>query len=127
MPSLDQRLGLVVARQCGIAQSFGHVAVHHAFAGNKTQLASECFLEQRVHRLRIDRAIDARRGRAVADQRVAEHARDRAGVCLVGEGFLGGIDVVVDPLQQLLARRSDHLGLHIVHMGVDEAGRENAA
>jgi len=48
-------------------------------------------------------------------------------VCLVGEGFLGGIDVVVDPLQQLLARRSDHLGLHIVHMGVDEAGRENAA
>jgi hypothetical protein len=54
-------------------------------------------------------------------------ARDGAGVGLVGEGFLGWIDVVVDPLQQLLARRRDHLGLHIVHMGVYEAGRQDAA
>ena len=48
-------------------------------------------------------------------------------MCLVGESFLGRIDVVVHPLQQLLARRSDHLGLHIVHMRVDEARREDAA
>src|SRR6478735_3737854 len=58
MPSLDQRLGLVVARLRGIAQSFGHVAVHHAFAGDEKQVTLESLLEQGVHRLRIDRAID---------------------------------------------------------------------
>src|SRR6478672_7060707 len=46
MPSLDQRLGLVVARLRGIAQSFGHVAVHHAFAGDEKQVALESLLEQ---------------------------------------------------------------------------------
>jgi hypothetical protein len=46
---------------------------------------------------------------------------------LIGECFLGGIDVVVHPLQKVLAWGGNHLGLNIVHVGVDEARREDAA
>jgi hypothetical protein len=127
MPCVDQRLGLVVAGLRCVARRFRHVAIHHAFAGDEPQIALQRFLKQRVDRLRIDRAINARRGRAVADELVAEDGGNLARVGLVRKGLLRGIDIIVDPLQKLFAGRRNHLALHIVHMRVDEARRQDAA
>jgi hypothetical protein len=127
MPFLDQGLGLVITAFGGVAQRLRHVPVHHAFAGDDPHVALQGFGEQSVDRLRIDRAIDAGRGRAVAQQRLAEERGDRARMGLVGESFLNGIDVVLNPLQELLAGRGDDLALHVVDVGIDEARAEDAA
>ena len=127
MPCVDQRFGLVVTELRGVVQCFRHVAVHHAIASDEPQVALQRFLKQCIDRLRIDSAINARRGRAVADEFVAENARNGARMRLVGEGLLRGIDVIIDPLQKLFAGRRDHLALRIVHMRVEEARREDAA
>jgi hypothetical protein len=94
-------------------QCFRHVAVHNA--GDEPQVALQRFLKQYIDRLRIDSAINARRGRAVADEFVAENARNGARMRLVGEDLLRGIDVIIDPLQKLFADLCDHLALRIVH------------
>ena len=104
MPRVNQQLGLVVAGLGGIAQRFRHVAIHHAFAGDEPKVALQRFLKQRIDGVRVDRVTNARRGRAVADQFVAEDARDSAGVRLFSKGLLRGIDVVGDPVR--LARQA---------------------
>ena len=74
----------------------------------------------------MHRAEYQRRGGAVADEFVAEHARGRARDLLVGEGLLGRIGVIVEPVEQLFALRADDSGLDVVDVGVDEARRDQA-
>ena len=75
----------------------------------------------------MHRAEHQRGGGAVADELVAEHARGVAGDRFVGEGLLGDVGVVVEPVEQLLALRADDAGLHIVDVGVDKARRDERA
>ena len=85
-------------------------------------------LHQRVDRMRV-RGAEGQRGRhAVAQQLVEEdsgHARRACAV--VGKARLVREGVVLQPGQQALGGRADHVGLRKVHVQVDEARREDAA
>jgi hypothetical protein len=73
------------------------------------------------------RRAAASNGRAVAQELVAEGIRHAPRMRGIREGLLGHIGVVLEPVEQLPARRRDHAGLRIVHMGVDEARNDQAA
>eukprot|EP01032_Pedospumella_encystans_P022488 gene22488-25482_t len=62
-----------------------------------------------------------------AQQLVEEELGGGGGVRRVLELALGREGVGVQPGQQAGRRRGDHVGLRIVHMGVDEAGRDHLA
>ena len=42
----------------------------------------------------------------------------------VGEGLFGGVNVPIEPFQQLRAVRCDPIELRIMDMGIDEAGHD---
>ena len=45
----------------------------------------------------------------------------------VGEGFLGREGVAREPVEELQSLGADDAGLHVMDMGVDETGRDQAA
>ena len=108
VPARDQRLGVVVALLRGVAQLVRRVAVHQHLAGDDPHAAALGLGEQRIDRLRIDRAEHQRRGRAVAQELVAEHLRHRGRVRRILERHLGRKSVAVEPVEQLLAVGGDH-------------------
>ncbi len=74
----------------------------------------------------MDRREDERAGRPVAQQFVEEEGGDLVGMRAVREGGLGGIDMALEPLQQLPAVRGDAGDLRIMDVRVDEAGDDQA-
>ena len=79
VPFGDQRLRLVVARLRRVAQRLGRVAVHQHLAGGQPEAELLGLLEQHVDRMRMDGAVDAARGDAVAQVLAQEGAGDRCG------------------------------------------------
>ena len=59
-------------------------------------------------------------GGAVAQQLVDKKLRDLRGVVGIGKLALHGKGISGEPLQQLLAKCADHLGLRIVDVGIDK-------
>ncbi len=124
VPAFDQRLAVGVAGFGGVGQVVRRVAVHQYLAGDHPQVALFAGIEEGVHRFLVHTAEHQRGGGAVAQQFLEKHLGDFAGVRGVAEGALGGEGVGIEPVQQLLAVGSDHAGLRIVDMGVDETGRD---
>ncbi|CAJ8478652.1 Uncharacterised protein [Burkholderia pseudomallei] len=124
VPAGDQLGAVVVARLRGVAQELGAVAVHQHLARDHPQAARLARAEQRVGRLLVHRAVDERRRRAAREQRIEEELGDVARMRGIGEAPLGRERVAVEPRQQARRRRGDHFGLRIVHVRVDEAGRD---
>ena len=124
VPLRDQGLQLVVARLRRVAQPVGRVAIHQHLAGGQPQSELLRLLEQRVDRLRMNGAVDAARGDAVAQILLQEDAGDVAGKFLVGEFELGGIGVFVQPVEKLRAVGRDHRRLREMDVAVDEARRD---
>ena len=118
---LDQRLALVVAALRIVGQRRRRVAVHHHLAGDHARVAALGLREEGVDRFRMDRAIDHRRRRALAEQFVEEEAGDCVGMRGIGELLLLDERVFLQPLEQLRAIGADDPRLRIVDMRVDEA------
>ena len=72
------------------------------------------------------RAVDGRRGGAVAQDLVQEEPGDARRVCGIGELLLLDEGVTVEPLEQLRAIGRDHPRLRIVDVGIDQAGQDQA-
>ena len=127
MPALDQRAAVGLGAWHVVAQVVGRVAVHQHLAGDHLHAALAGGGEQRVHTGHVHRGEHHRRGAAVGQQGVGEqrgrHLRHR-GVGMAGFGREG---VGVEPIQQLGAPAGDHIHLRAMHMGVDEAGQQQAA
>ena len=68
VPPPDQRLALVIAALRRVEQGRRRVAVHQHLAGNHQRAELLGRSEQRVDGVWVDRAVDRRRGGAVAHQ-----------------------------------------------------------
>ena len=121
MPAPDERRALVVPALCGVEQVVGRVAIHQDLAGDHQGAVAVRFLEERVDRLRMDRAVHGGRRRPGPQQFAEEQRRDGLRMCLVGELPLRDEGVFVQPREQLFAIGADHLHLRIMDVGVDEA------
>ncbi len=126
-PALNQRLALVVAALRRIGERYGRVAIHHHLAGDHARAAPFALGEERVDRLGVDGAIDARRRRALAEQLVEEEARHRLAVAEIGEFLLLDEGVFLQPIEKLRAVGADDAGLGIMDVRVDEAGHDELA
>ena len=49
------------------------------------------------------------------------------GDCRISKGLFGDEGVFVEPVEQLVPLRADNPGLHIVDVGIDETGRDQAS
>ncbi len=124
MPALDERLRVVVAALRGIAQGFGRVSIHEAFAGDATHAAFRDGLEERIHGLGMHGA-ERRHGRgAVAQAFIEKRAGDAARMRRVRELLFGDEGVFFQPVEQLLAVGAHDLQLRVMNMAIDEA-RQN--
>ena len=127
MPALDEGLGVGVGALCGVAERGRRAPVHQHLAGDHARVAAVGLGEEGLRRLRVHRAVDRRRGGAVARQLVQEEAGHRGGVRRLGEAQLLGEGVALQPVHELRAVGSDDLGLGKMDMGVDEARQDEAA
>ncbi len=121
VPAFDERLRLVVAALSRVPQPLRRIAVHHHLARRHAQTALLGAGEKRVHRLRMDGAVDRRRRGAVAQALIEKMLGYRARIVRVREFQLRREGVAVQPVEKLLAIGGDHLALRIVDMAVDEA------
>ncbi len=127
LPALDQRFALVVAPLCGVHERLRRVAVHHHLAGDHARAAVLGCGEERIDRLRMDRAIDHRGRGAGTEQFVEKEFSDPGAMRGIGEFLLLDEGIVVEPVEQLRAVGADHLGLGIMDMRVDETRRDEGA
>ena len=72
----------------------------------------------------MQRTKDQRGGGAVAQQLVDKKLRDLRGVVGIGKLALHRKGIGGEPLQQLLAKCANHLGLRIVDVGIDKARQQ---
>ena len=127
MPAGDEILAVAVAAFRRIGQDGRGVAVHHHLAGDQPGAARLGLREQGVDRLRVNRAVDHRGRRAVAQQLVHEEGGIGGGVGRVGEFLLLDEGVFFQPVQQLRPVGGDDLGLREMDVGVDEARQHQPA
>ncbi len=127
VPALQQRLGLVIAALGGIQQGGRRAPIHHHLAGDHAGAAALGAGEQRLDRLRMHRAVDHRRGRAVAQQLVQEKARDALRMGRITELLLLDEGVFLQPVEQLGAVAGDHLGLRQMQVEVDQPRQDQLA
>ena len=79
VPFGDQCLRLVVARLRRVAERLGGVAIHQHLARGEPEAERLGLLEQHVDRMRMDGAVDAARGDAVAQVLAQERCGRRCG------------------------------------------------
>ncbi|MPL82839.1 hypothetical protein SDC9_28788 [bioreactor metagenome] len=124
VPACEQRRAFVIGRLCGVAQPVGGVPVHAGAPAEHAHAARAGLLEIGVDARRMDCAIAAHRGSAVAQRQIEIERRDVGGMARIGKAGLGREGVAVEPVDQPLAPARDHLRLRVMHMGVDEARRD---
>src|SRR5205814_1117672 len=84
------------------------------------------FFKEYVDRVRMNGAVNHRAGDAVAEIFAQINLRDVSRMGRIRKRFLGGKGVLVKPVEQLLAERSDDLRLRIMHVRIDEARKNNS-
>lgn len=124
MPSLEQPLAVGIGALGRVAQPLGRVAIHAGLARIGPQAPRRRRLEEGVHALGMDGGIAADGGRAMGEGQVEVAARDLGGISGIAEAHLLGEGVGLEPVDQPLAPARDDGGLRIVHMGIDEARRD---
>ena len=127
MPSADQRLGVEQALHRVVAHAVGRMPVLQHLAGDQAKAPALRFLHQRVHRRHVRGGEGERRGHAVARQLVQEKACHLGGMLRFMEARLVREGVVLQPGQQPVGGRADHVGLRVVDVQIDEARRDDAA
>ena len=100
------------------------VAVHQHLAGDQAQIVTRSLFEQGIDGTRMNRTEHQGAGGAVTQQFVAKHLCGRRCDLRIAERLLGDECVALEPVEQLLALRTDDAGLNIVNVGVDKAGRD---
>ena len=124
MPAADQGLGLVIAVAGRIEKLARRIAVHEDLAGDRAQAETLGLLEQRIDRLRVDRAMHGGGRDPVAQAFAQENLGHRTCKLRVGKALLGDEGVLVEPVEELQAARPDDLCLREVDMAVDEPGTD---
>ena len=127
MPALDQGLGVDQALLGLVAHAVGRMPVHQAFAGDQAQTARLCSVKQGVDRGRVRSGKGQRRGHAVAGQLVQKESSHLGRVRRVGKAAFLRECVVLQPGQQAVGGRADHVHLRAMNVHVHKAGRQNAA
>ena len=111
----------------GVAQAVWAVAVLQHFAGDHAQTAFIGLGHEHVDRFRVSGGKAQRGGHAVAHQLVQKKCTHFTRVGRVGELFFVRKGVVRQPGQQALGWRTDDIGLRVVGMQIDKAGRDAQA
>ena len=127
VPAPDQRAAVVIGRLRRVAQRVGGVAVHRRLARRDAHAARLGGGEQRVDAGGVDRAKAAQAGRAMGQHEVEAGVGDGLGMGRVAKARFLGEGVAVEPVDQPLAPGGDDRGLRVMHMRVDEPGRDQAA
>ncbi len=124
VPALDQHLRFVIPALRGIEQRDGRIAIHEALAGNRAHAACGGGCEERIDGMRVHGAERRDRGGSISQAFIEEQRGDGLRVGDVGELLLGDEGVLVQPVEQLLAMRTDDLRLWVVHVAIDEPGQD---
>ena len=123
VPAADQVFGLAQAQsRVGVAQAVRAVAVLQHLAGDHAQMALLRFGHEGIHRLGVGGSKTQGRGHAVAHQLVQKKRTDFVRVDRVGKLFFMRKGVVLQPRQQAVGGRADHIGLGVVDVQIHKAG-----
>ena len=126
VPALDQRLGIDEALFGVVAHTIGRVAILQHLAGDQAQMLALRLGEQGIHRGGVRGGKSQRRGHAVAQQlcyKKLSYLRTVIGRC---KAFFMRKCVVLQPGQQAVSGRTDHVRLREVDVHVHKPGRKDA-
>ncbi len=107
-----------------IPEVLGTVAIHHHLARRHAHLASLGGGEEGIGRGAMHGAEDHRRRRSVAQQLVQEKLGDLLGVGTLREARFLGKGVLLEPVQEVAAGAGDDVGLRVMDVRIDEAGKD---
>ena len=128
VPTADQRFGLAQAElRVGVAQPVGAVAVLQHFARDHAQAALLRFLHEHIDRRRVRGGKAQCGGHAVAHEFVQKEAGDLVRVSGVVKLLFMRKGVVLQPGQQAVGGRADHIGLRVMDVQIDKAGGDAQA
>ena len=126
VPAVDQVDAIALGLGHVVAQAVGGVAVHQHLAGDQAHALCMGRLEQGVRTDFVHGGEHDRAGGAMRPQGRQETLRAQVRHLGVGVALFGGEGVGVEPVEQGGAKAGDHVELRTVHMGVDEAGHQQA-
>ena len=126
VPADDQRFGIDQRLLGLVAHAVRAVPVLQYLAGDQAQAALLRLAHQGIDRGWMRGTECQRRGHPVPQQLVEKEDGRFGGMCRVDKARLVRKSVVLQPGQQALRWRADHVGLRKVDVQVDEARREDA-
>jgi hypothetical protein len=127
VPAVNQVDAVALGLDHVVAQAVGGVAVHQHLAGDQAHALCIGRLEQGLRTDFVHSGEHDRAGGAMRPQGRQETLRAHARHLGVGVALFGGEGVGVEPVEQGGAKAGDHVELRAVHMGVNEAGHQQAA
>jgi xanthine dehydrogenase small subunit len=126
VPARDQRLHLALGGRDVVDEVGGRVAVHQHLAGDDAHAARLGGGEDRVDRGGVDGRKDDRRVVPCASSASRKCAAAASAWATSAWPRLGGKGVRRQPVEQFGAEARDDVDLRAVHVGVDEAGQDEA-
>ncbi|AEM41623.1 hypothetical protein KVU_1784 [Ketogulonicigenium vulgare WSH-001] len=126
VPFVQQRLAVVIGGLRRVAQEIrrGLGPVHTGLARNDPHPALGGGLKKGIDAAGVDRAETCQRRRAMRQRQIQRAVCHRTGIGGVGKACLLGEGIGVQPVDQPFAPAGDNAGLRVMHMGVDEPGRD---
>ena len=127
MPALNQGFGVDQALLGLVAHAVGRMPVHQALAGDQAQAAGLSGLKQGVDGRRVRSGKAECGSHAITREFVQKESSHFCRMQRVGKEAFLRKGVVLQPGQQAVGGRADHVHLRAMNVHVHKAGRQNAA
>jgi len=127
MPTLDKFFALAQPLFGLVGHAFGAETVLQTLSGHQPHAARLGQRKQRIHRSGMRGREHQGAGHAVAQQFLDEEVRTLGRMLGIRKTALMRKRVVLQPGQQAVCRRTDHIGLRIVDVHVDETRCQQAS
>lgn len=127
MPVLDKPLHRCHRRRDVQTQLIGSIAIHQHASHKNAQTALFGFFERDMCSLLVRCAEYHCGGRSFVCQSREESRSGGAGYSLIRETLFGGINVVMKPMQQILAELPSAIKLREVDVRIDKPGQDKVS